>query len=40
MTVTPAAIHYAAMRGGKVLRENKGLEEQIENYLKNLTTSP
>jgi len=38
--ITPAAIHYAAMRGGKVLRENRGLEEQINNYLKNLTTSP
>jgi putative transposase len=37
--ITPAAIHYAAMRGEKVLKENRGLEDQINNYLNNLTTS-
>ena len=38
--ITPAAIHYAAVRGETFLRENRGLEERITNYLKNSTTSP
>jgi putative transposase len=40
LQMTPAAIHYAAVRGETILREDRGLEERITNYLTNLTTSP
>ena len=36
LPITPAAIHYAAVRGGNFLRENRGLEEQINNYLESV----
>jgi len=38
--LTPAAIHYAIVRGEKALREDKEVEEGLVRYLKNLTTSP
>jgi putative transposase len=38
--ITPAAIHYAAVRGENLLRENSRLEEYLKHYLNNLTTSP
>jgi REP element-mobilizing transposase RayT len=38
--LTPAAIHYAIVRGEKALRQDKEVEEGIVRYLKNLTTSP
>jgi len=38
--ITPAAIHYAAVQGETFLRQNRGPEERITKYLKNLTTSP
>ena len=36
--ITPAAVHYAALRGEELLRENRKMEEQINSYLKDLTT--
>jgi len=38
--LTPAAVHYAAVRGENVLREDKEVDEGMANYLINLTTSP
>jgi putative transposase len=38
--ITPAAIHYAVVRGEKLLRADSALEEHLRNYLTNLTTSP
>jgi putative transposase len=38
--LTPAAIHYAVVRGKDFLGENKEVEEGMTQYLKNLTTSP
>jgi putative transposase len=38
--LTPAAIHYATVRGENVLREDKEVDEGMAKYLNNLTTSP
>lgn len=38
--LTPAAIHYAVVRGETFLKENEGVEDGLLKYLKNLTTSP
>jgi putative transposase len=38
--LTPAAIHYAILRGNKYLDENEKMDEKIGKYLKFLTTSP
>jgi hypothetical protein len=38
--LTPAAIHYAVVRGESFLKENKELGEEVIKYLTNLTTSP
>jgi hypothetical protein len=38
--LTPAAIHYAVVRGESLLKENKGVGEGLLRYLKDLTTSP
>jgi putative transposase len=38
--LTPAAIHYAIVRGENFLREDKEVEEGLNKYLKDLTTSP
>jgi chromosomal replication initiation ATPase DnaA len=38
--LTPAAIHYAIVRGENFLKEDKEIEEGLNKYLKNLTTSP
>ncbi len=40
LSLTPAAIHYAVVRGESFLKENKEVGEEILKYLKNLTTSP
>ena len=38
--LTPAAIHYAVVRGENFLKEDKEVEEGLNKYLKNITTSP
>ena len=38
--LTPAAIHYAVIRGENLLRENKEVGEGVLKYLTNLATSP
>jgi putative transposase len=38
--LTPAAIHYAVVRGETFLKENEGVGDGLLNYLKDLTTSP
>ncbi len=38
--LTPAAIHYAVLRGEKYLIENKEMEKKLSKYLTFLTTSP
>jgi hypothetical protein len=38
--LTPAAIHYAVVRGESSLKDNKETEEGLLKYLKDLTTSP
>jgi len=38
--LTPAAIHYAVVRGESFLKENKEVGEGLLKYLKDLTTSP
>jgi putative transposase len=38
--LTPAAIHYAVVRGESFLKENKETGEGLLKYLKDLTTSP
>jgi putative transposase len=38
--LTPAAIHYAVVRGERLLNENEEVEEGLLKYLKDLTTSP
>jgi hypothetical protein len=38
--LTPAAIHYAIVRGENFLREDKEVEEGLNKYLNNLTLSP
>jgi REP element-mobilizing transposase RayT len=40
LNLTPAAIHYAVLRGEKYLVENKEVEEKLSKYLTFLTTSP
>jgi putative transposase len=40
LDLTPAAIHYAILRGGKYLIENKEAEKTLSKYLTYLTTSP
>ena len=40
LDLTPAAIHYAVLRGEKYLVENKEVEEKLSKYLTFLTTSP
>jgi putative transposase len=40
LDLTPAAIHYAVLRGEKYLVENKEVEETLSKYLTFLTTSP
>jgi putative transposase len=40
LNLTPAAIHYAVLRGEKYLVENKDVEEKFSKYLTFLTTSP
>lgn len=40
LALTPAAIHYAIVRGESFLRENKEVESGLLKYLKHLTTSP
>jgi hypothetical protein len=39
-SLTPAAIHYAIVRGESFLKENKEVGEGLLKYLKDLTTSP
>jgi len=38
--LTPAAIHYAVVRGESFLKENKEVRAGLLKYLKDLTTSP
>jgi chromosomal replication initiation ATPase DnaA len=38
--LTPAAIHYAVVRGENLVREDKEMDEGMSKYLNNLTTSP
>ncbi len=38
--LTPAAIHYAVLRGEKFLAENQEIKSGLYKYLTNLTTSP
>lgn len=40
LRLTPAAIHYAVLRGEKFLAENKEVKMGLDEYLNNLTTSP
>lgn len=37
--LTPAAIHYATVRGENFLKGDKEVEEGLNKYLKNLTAS-
>ncbi len=38
--ITPAAIHYAIIRGEKILAEDHEMKSSFYKYLTNLTTSP
>jgi hypothetical protein len=38
--LTPAAIHYAIVRGENLLEEDEDVEEGVIKYLKNLPRSP
>jgi len=40
LRLTPAAIHYAVLRGERFLAENKEGKVGLAEYLNNLTTSP
>jgi len=40
LNLTPAAIHYAVLRGEKYLAQNKEIEGKLSKYLTFLTTSP
>jgi hypothetical protein len=40
LDLTPAAIHYAVLRGERYLVKNKEVEEKLSKYLTFLTTSP
>jgi hypothetical protein len=39
LKLTPAAIHYAILRGEEYLVENKETEDKLSKYLTFLTTS-
>jgi hypothetical protein len=40
LNLTPAAIHYAVLRGEKYLAQNKEMEGKLSKCLTFLTTSP
>ncbi len=40
LELTPAAIHYAVLRGERYLVEDKEVGEKLSKYLTFLTTSP
>jgi len=40
LQITPAAVFYSIGRGEKILEKDNRLQENVKNYLNNLTTSP
>jgi hypothetical protein len=40
LQITPAAVYYSIGRGERILEKENRLQENVRNYLNNLTTSP